>query len=110
MNLTNEIAVDDDDLLQAGPYTAAGGHHGLLVGVGEHLHDGVDEGLLGVMRGPVSIPLSHAAHKKVQGIQVWRTRRPNFLKLGQNVLGGWILELVEQPSSSQPTSPSSKRS
>ena len=36
----------------------------LPVGVGEHLHDRVDEGLPSIMRGPVSVPLSHAPHKK----------------------------------------------
>ena len=43
------------------PHPAAGGHHGLPVKVGEHLHDGVDEGLLDVMRETslllVSLPL-----------------------------------------------------
>ena len=64
MDLTNEIALGLDDLLQAGPHPAAGVDHGLPVEVGEHLHDRVDEGLLIIMRGPVSVPLSHAPHKK----------------------------------------------
>ena len=75
-NLRNEIPLGIHDLLQAEPRPAVGGHHGLPVEVGEHLHDQVDEGLLGVMRGPVSVPLSHAPHKKVQGIQIWRAMGP----------------------------------
>ena len=71
-DLRNEIPLGIHNLLQAGPHPAAGGHHGLPVEVGEHLHDQVDEGLLGVMRGPVSVPPSHAAHKKVQGIRIWQ--------------------------------------
>ena len=92
MDLTNKIALGLDDLLQAGPRPAAGVDHGLPVEVGEHLHDRVDEGLLIIMRGPVSVPLSHAPHKKVQGIQIWRAMGPyipqkstefsqNFLKI-----------------------------
>ena len=76
MDLTNEIALGLDDLLQAGPHPAAGVDHGLPVEVGEHLHDRVDEGLLIIMRGPVSVPLSHAPHKKVQGIRIWRAMGP----------------------------------
>ena len=90
----NEIALGLDDLLQAGPHPAAGVDHGLPVEVGEHLHDRVDEGLLIIMRGPVSVPLSHAPHKKVQGIRIWRAMGPyipqkstefsqNFLKISK---------------------------
>ena len=68
-DLMNEIPLGIHDLLQAGPHPAAGVDHGLPVEFGEHLHDRVDEGLLSNMRGPVSVPLSHAAHKKAQGIQ-----------------------------------------
>ena len=71
----NEIAIGLDDLLQAGPHPAAGGDHGLPVEVGEDLHDRVNQGLLGVMRGPIDVPLSHAPHKKVQGIKIRRARR-----------------------------------
>ena len=60
-DLRNEIPLGIHDLLQAGPHPAVGGHHGLPVEVGEHLHDGVDEGLLDVMRETsllvVSLPL-----------------------------------------------------
>ena len=47
--------------------------------VGEYLLDGSDEGVLGVMGGPISVPLSHAPYKKVQGIEIWAARRPYFL-------------------------------
>ena len=63
----NEIPLGIHDLLQAGPHPAAGVDHGLPVEFGEHLHDRVDEGLLSIMRGPVSVPLSHAQHKKSPG-------------------------------------------
>ena len=69
LHLTSEIAIDGHTLLKARHHPAAGGHHSFPVEVGKHLYEGVDEGLLGVMRGPVSIPLGHAPHKKVQGIQ-----------------------------------------
>ena len=75
-DLRNEIILGIHDLFQAGPYPAAGVDRRLPVGVFEHLHDRVDEGLLSIMRGPVSVPLSHAAHKKVQGIQIWRAKGP----------------------------------
>ena len=75
-DLRNEIPLGIHNLLQAGPHPAGGGHHGIPVEVGEHLHDRIDEGLLSIMRGPVSVPLSHAAHKKVQGIQIWRAMGP----------------------------------
>ena len=59
----NEIALGLDDLLQAGSHPAAGVDHGLPVEVGEHLHDRVDEGLLIIIRGPVSVP------KRVRNLQ-----------------------------------------
>ena len=62
---TNEIPLNIHDLLQAEPHPAAGVDHGLPVEVSEHLNDRVDKGLLSIMRGPVSAPLSHAQHKKV---------------------------------------------
>jgi hypothetical protein len=37
----------------------------LPVEVGEYILDGSDEGVLGVMGGPISVPLSHAPYKKV---------------------------------------------
>ena len=89
MDLTNEIALGLDDLLQAGPHPAAGVDHGLPVEVGEHLHDRVDEGLLSDMRGPVSVPLSHAAHKKVKVIQTWRPYIPQGL---QNFIRFFLLQ------------------
>ena len=49
-DLRNEIPLGIHNLLQEGPHPAAGGHHGLPVEVGEHLHDQVDEGLLSIMR------------------------------------------------------------
>ena len=55
----NEIPLGIHDLLQEGPHPAAGVDHGLPVEVGEHLHDLVDEGLLIIMSGPVSVPLSY---------------------------------------------------
>ena len=55
----NEIPLGMHDLLQEGPHPAAGVDNRLPVEVGEHLHDRVDEGLLIIMRGPVSVPLSH---------------------------------------------------
>ena len=72
----NEIPLGIHDLLHEGPHPAEGVDHGLPVEDGEHLHDRIDEGLLSIMRGPVSVPLSHAAHKKVQGIQIWRAMGP----------------------------------
>ena len=58
------------------PHPAAAVDHGLPVRIDEHLLERVDEGLLSIMRGPVSVPLSHAAHKKVQGIQIWQAMGP----------------------------------
>ena len=78
LDSTNEITLCIHDLLQAGPHPAAGGHNGLPVKVGEHLHDGVDEGLLSVMRGPIGVPLGHAPYKKIQGIKIGRARRPDI--------------------------------
>ena len=72
----NEIPLGIHNLLHEGPHPAEGVDHGLPVEDGEHLHDRVDEGLLSIMRGPVSVPLSHAAHKKVQGIQICRAMGP----------------------------------
>ena len=79
-DLTNEIPLGSHNLLQAGPHPAAGVDRLLPVEVGEHLHDRVDEGLLSDMRGPVSVPLSHAAHKKVKVIQIWRPYIPQGLQ------------------------------
>ena len=68
---------------------SAGVDHRLPVEVGEHLHDRVDEGLLSDMRGPVSVPLSHAAHKKVKVIQIWRPYIPQGL---QNFIRFFLLQ------------------
>ncbi len=39
--------------------------------VGKYLHDGSDQGLFHVMRGPISIPFSYAPHKeKVHEIEI----------------------------------------
>jgi hypothetical protein len=40
------------------------------LGIAEDLHDGVDQGLHDVVRGPIGISLSHAAHKIVQRIAI----------------------------------------
>ena len=84
-DLRNEIPLGIHNLLQAGPHPAAGGHHGLPVEVGEHLHDGVDEGLLSVMRGPIGVPLGHAPYKKIQGIKIGRARRPDIHRQISNI-------------------------
>ena len=41
----------------------------------EHLHDGTDERVLGVMGGPIGVSFSHAQYIKVQGIDIRTTRR-----------------------------------
>ena len=58
---------------------AAGVDNVLSGDVVEHLYDGTDEGVLGVMGGPISVSLSHTPYKKVQGIDIRAARRPYFL-------------------------------
>ena len=70
-DLLNIFTVDGHNLLQAGPHPAAGGHDDLFLEFCGHLHDGLDQGVPRVMRGPISVPLLCAQHKKVQGIEIW---------------------------------------
>ena len=51
-----------------GHHLAAGGEDDLPIKNREYLIDRLGEGLFGVMRGPVIVPLSHATDKKVQKI------------------------------------------
>ena len=85
---TNKIPLGIYDLLQAGPQPVAGIDHGFPVEIGEQFHERVDEGLLSVMRGPFSVPLSHAPHKKVKGIQIWRAMGPYIKGVGGRGGGG----------------------
>ena len=73
---SNEISICLNDLLQAGPDTGAGPLNLLPGDFGKHLLDGGDEGLLGIMRGPIGVPLLNAQYKNVQGIDVWGARGP----------------------------------
>lgn len=77
--LSNKIAVCFNYLFQAAPDAAAGVDDVLPGDVAEYLHDGTDEGVLGVMGGPVGVSLSHAPYIKVQGIDIRAARRPYFL-------------------------------
>ena len=54
-----------------GHHLAAGGENDLPIEIREYLIDRLEEGLSGVMRGPVIVPLSHAPDKKVQKIEIW---------------------------------------
>ena len=74
--LSNKIAVGCNNLLQAAPDATAGMNNILPVEVNEYILDGSDEGFLCVSGGPISVPLSHAPYKKVQGIDIWAARRP----------------------------------
>ena len=46
--------------------------------VGEYLHDGPGEGVLGVMRGPIGVSSSHAPYIEVHGINIWAARRQTY--------------------------------
>ena len=70
-DLSNKIAIGGHNLLQTGHHLAAGGEDDLPIEIREYLIDRLEEGLSGVMRGPVIVPLSHAPDKKVQKIEIW---------------------------------------
>ena len=80
--LSNKIAVCFNYLFQAAPDAAAGVDDVLPGDDAEYLHNGTDEGVLGVMGGPVGVSLSHAPYIKVQGIDIRAARRPYFLLPG----------------------------
>ncbi len=49
MILANKIAASSDNVLQPGPEVCAGPDDVLLGDLGELVHDGSDQGLLGIM-------------------------------------------------------------
>ena len=52
-DLTNKISVDSHKVLQAGPHSSAGSHHGFPQDVEKHHHDRGALGLLRFMRLPL---------------------------------------------------------
>ena len=82
-DLTNEIPLDIHVLLQAGPHPATGVDHGLTVEVGEHLHDRVDEGLLSILRGPLSVPQPRPTQKstRFRSGELWDDTYPQGLRI-----------------------------
>ena len=67
----NKIPFNRHNFHQAGLHVTAGGHHRFPIEICKLLLDEGDQGLLCVMRGPNTVPLSCAKHKNIQRMDIW---------------------------------------